>query len=148
MSSDQNLFEVVQKWRRGVESARAEAGDVRSKNPYGRKIYDLNQAWGEVKREHDAKIAAAHEEYKSTLADLLAKSAEWKNEYAEAEAPVGRPKNPDYSDEVKIAAAEALRRGEKKTTIRVVLGVNHTPTLNRVLTEGEALLKAREGADW
>lgn len=148
MSDAQNLHQALIEWRRGVESARAEAGEVKTKNPYGQQIYELNMNWATTLKAHEDLISAERDAYKEKLAELTELSTQWKNEYGAPNAPAGRPKNPDYSDEVKMAAAQAIREGETKTLVRVVMGINHTPTLNRVLTEGEALLKAQEGAEW
>lgn len=151
MSNEENLRQAVEKWRRGVKSERTEGGDTRPKNPYGQKIYDLNYAWGDTKRAHEEKIKAEYEEYKSTLADLSAKSEAWKREYDYTPSGVasGRPQNPDYSDEVKIAAAALYRERGAKTMVRILLGTSDTARLNRALAEGEALLQSREAEeDW
>jgi hypothetical protein len=43
---------------------------------------------------------------------------------------------------VKIAAAEAIRAGTTKSTVRVMLGISDTGRLDALLAEGEQLLKA------
>lgn len=147
MGEFENLKAELGKWREGVKISNSEVSRVSTKNPYGQELYELNMAWAETRRQNEERIQAEKEEYEKKLAELSVASAEWKKEYGPWTAGRGRPKNPDYSDEVKMAAAKLLR-ASNRTQVRIAMGLQDTATLNRVLTEGEALLKAQEGAEW
>lgn len=146
MNYDENLRQAVATWRRGVKSTQTETGEVRPKNPYGQRIYDLNMQWAETK----AALEDAYNTYRAELDDLLAKSKSWKVEY---EIPLkrrdrrGRPKNPDYSDEVKIAAAELFNHTGNRTPVRLALGTSDTQRVTRTIEEGKALLEAQNNTE-
>jgi hypothetical protein len=135
-----NLNRAIEEWRR--TRTRPENRQV-PVNPYGAKIYAMNMEWAEIKDEHARQLDAKRERYQEQVAKLQELSARWK---AENPAPAtGRgAKRLTHSDAVKIAAAEAIRAGTTKSTVRVMLGISDTGRLDALLAEGEQLLKAGE----
>jgi hypothetical protein len=139
----ENLTQAVEQWR-------GERGNhpiaPREKNPYGAKIFALNKEWSAIKKAHAAELEAKRKNYREQVVKFQELSNLWEkdNRGPRPDSAKRGPARQEHSDEVKKAAAAAIREGHKKTTVRVILGVSNTARLNEILDQGEALLKAEE----
>jgi hypothetical protein len=142
----ENLAQAVNEWR-GVKSQ--SGPKPKAKSPYGQKIYDLNMKWAETKKAHMAAIQAEEAKYREEYNKLTGLQNRWQAEQSRQQREIPDtarrgPKISEHSDEVKMAAAAAIRANHKKSLVRAVLGVSNTERLNRIIREGEELLQAEE----
>jgi hypothetical protein len=137
----QNLNLAIEEWRNTRTRPENQPVPV---NPYGVKIHAMNMEWAEIKDEHARALDAKRQRYQERVAKLTELSARWK---AENPTPTtGRgSRRLVHSDGVKIAAAQALRAGVNKSTVRALLGIADTNRLDTLLAEGEALLNTKQG---
>lgn len=138
-----NLSEAVAEWR----GAKSKSGPKpKAKSPYGQKIYDLNMKWAETKKAAQAAIKAEEEKYREEHTKLTELQNRWQAEQGRPQVDTTRrgPKISEHSDEVKIAAAAAMRAGYSKSLVRAILGLSNTERLNALLREGEELLQVQE----
>lgn len=142
-SALENLTQAIEEWRqeRGNQPTAP-----RERNPYGAKIYSLNKEWSAIKKAHAAELEGKLKNYREQIARLQELSALWEkdNRGPRPDSTKRGPARQEHSDEVKKAAAAAIRGGHKKTTVRVILGLSNTQRLNEIIEQGEALLQAEE----
>lgn len=138
----QNLIEAIAEWR---ETRSAPTVEPIARNPYGAKIYALNMDWARTKDEHARLLDEKRAKYQEQVDKLHELAARWKADNPQKAAKDTGRRRLEHPDEIKTWAAQALREGVSKSTIRALLGIADTERLNTLLAEGEALLKAREG---
>jgi hypothetical protein len=138
----QNLIQAVDEYRGKKEDAVERA---QAKSPYGQKIYDLNMEWAAKKKAAIEALAADEAQYKAEVEKFTKLHNAWAsdNRQQTPHANRGRPKN-QWPDEVKMAAAQAIRDKYSRTMVRGALGISNTARFNILLREGEELLQVQE----
>lgn len=140
-----NLNDAVAAYR-AQKSDAPQAPAPKAKSPYGQKIYDLNMAWAERKKEIQASLAEEEAAYKADVQKWQDLHDRWERDNRPSNQGQGSrgPQRTEFPPEVKIAAALLVRQPGKKSVARAILGISDTGRLNALLREGEELLQAQE----
>lgn len=139
----QNLILAIEEWR-GSKTTTGPSAKIKS--PYGAKIYEANMKWAATKQAALEAIKADEEKYQAEIGKLNDLHNRWLAEQSQGRIETAKrgPKRHEHSDDVKMAAAAAIRAGYKRTLVRITLGLNDTQRLNELLREGEELLQVQE----
>lgn len=137
-----NLIEQVEIYR-GTKFDKVQTTKVKS--PYGKKIYDLNMAWAARRKEAMEALEAEEAEYRKEVEKYTKLHNAWASDNRQQTKSDrrGRPQN-QWPDELKIAAAQAIRAGYGRSMVRTAIGISNTARFNLILAEGEELIQAQE----